>query len=232
MDEYALHRGVSKGAISQACSAKRITPVESFQGKKKSLFFDVLVCDADWLKNSRPKKTDLPPPPIITAKKAGRPTNAQLEAKAYLNATLPKTAPTPMPRGVKQPFTDFGDLKPSRKAPQELTEEQKESIELARRKNIASTEKLEADAMKSRIEVEKDAGQLAYIEDIEDLFSEMVVDARDRFMSLTSVLKTKFSDLKKEHLDFINSFHMEIFMSLSRKNDRQVIHIENRIKDK
>lgn len=231
MDEYALHRGVSKGAISQACSAKRIIPVESFQGKKKSLFFDTLVCDADWIKNSRPKKTDLPPPPIVAAKRAGRPTNAQLEAKAYLSATLPKTAPTSMPRGVKQPFFDFGDSKPSRKASQDLTEEQKEAIELARRRARADTEKSEADSLKARLAAEQAAQLLVDAEDMEDAFSALAADVRDRMLNLAPSLKSIYPELGTEVIESLIKLITDALADLSKVPERKPTRVSSRIRD-
>jgi ribosomal protein L9 len=203
MKEYAHHRGISIVAVHKAVG-KKIHPSEYFEGKRKHLRFDPIVCDADWIRNGVVKKnTDPPPPSVIPITKSGRPTREQSEARAYLNATLPKRDSTNDPRGVENGFGEFREPRQQRKVPQERSDEQKETIELARRRARADTERSEADSLKARLSAEQAAQLLVDAEDMEDAFSSLAADVRDRMLNIAPSLKALYPDMATEVIEAV-----------------------------
>ena len=228
MVEYAKHRGCSKVAVSHKATAGKIPyRVEEIEGGKPRHWFDPVLCDAAWIETTSIRAMNTRPIPAPHIRQ-GRPRLEHAEALKVLRSVGKETRV----EARKEVLTHSRNAKrkTASSTPQNA-EEPNEYEQLTRRKNIASCEKLEAEAMRERIAVEKEARLLGYIDELEELYIANIADARDRFMYLTSMLKAKFPEISQDHLDFIDKWIMDIFVGLGKRPERDVLHVENKIKD-
>lgn len=108
-------------------------------------------------------------------------------------------------------------------------EQKQRGGEIQERKAIAQTEKLEAEAALARLALEKEARLLVDAETMEDLFSGMIADARDRILSIGASVRAAFPEAHMDIIKFIDRSAMEILSELGRIPDRQSIEIEQRM---
>lgn len=103
--------------------------------------------------------------------------------------------------------------------------------EIAKRKRVAATEKLEAEALSARIELEQAAKLLVDAEEMEDCFAAMVADARDLALNLPAAIKAEFPDADTRLLEFVSSQVMAMLTKLGSMPARAFIEVPNRIRD-
>lgn len=103
--------------------------------------------------------------------------------------------------------------------------------EIAKRKRVAATEKLEAEALSARIELEQAAKLLVDAEEMEDCFAAMVADARDIALNLPAAIKAEYPDVDPGMLDFVSRQIMDMLTKLGSIPARAAIDVPNRIKD-
>ena len=102
-------------------------------------------------------------------------------------------------------------------------------LEIAKRKRVAATEKLEADALKARIELEQAARLLVDAEAMEDCFASMVADARDMALNLPAAIKAEYPDVDPALLEFVSRQIMDMLTKLGSIPARASIEVPNRI---
>ena len=103
--------------------------------------------------------------------------------------------------------------------------------EIAKRKRVAATEKLEAEALSARIELEQAAKLLVDAEEMEDCFAAMVADARDMALNLPAAIKAEFPDVDARLLEFVSSQVVAMLTKLGSMPARASIDVPNRIRD-
>ena len=103
--------------------------------------------------------------------------------------------------------------------------------EIAKRKRVAATEKLEAEALSARIELEQAAKLLVDAEEMEDCFAAMVADARDMALNLPAAIKAEFPDADARLLEFVSSQVVAMLTKLGSMPARASIDVPNRIRD-
>ena len=103
--------------------------------------------------------------------------------------------------------------------------------EIAKRKRVAATEKLEADALRARIDLEQAARLLVDAEAMEDCFAAMVADARDLALNLPAAVKAEYPDVDPGLLEFVSRQIMEMLTKLGSIPARASIEVPNRIRD-
>lgn len=229
MVEYAAHRGCSKAAVSLKVQARKIPfRAEGGHGSRDRLFFDPILCDAAWIESTVDPGARPIPKPIV---RNGRPRKEHADALKLLRSVAPSVAPKAPKRQKTAEGTKKSKMPVEGLETGEDEEEESEQVQLMRRKALASVQKLEAEAMSARIAVEKEAGLLGYTDDLEELYLGNISDARDKLMYLTTMLKSKFTDINPEHIEFIDKWIMDAFISLGKMPERKIVHIENKVKD-
>ena len=103
--------------------------------------------------------------------------------------------------------------------------------EIAKRKRVAATEKLEAEALSARIELEQAAKLLVDAEEMEDCFAAMVADARDMALNLPAAIKAEFPDADARLLEFVSAQVVAMLTKLGSMPARASIDVPNRIRD-
>ena len=103
--------------------------------------------------------------------------------------------------------------------------------EIAKRKRVAATEKLEAEALSARIELEQAAKLLVDAEEMEDCFAAMVADARDMALNLPAAIKAEFPDADTRLLEFVSLQVVSMLTKLGAMPARAPIDVPNRIRD-
>lgn len=229
LNEYAAHVGVSKAIVSKHAQDRRIPKREEISdGGKKRLYFDPTLCDAAWALNVGPQRSGPERAAPKLAFGVGRPKREHVEARKILASIAEASAP----KAEKQPSSKPSAQK-QKKAPDgpKSAEEDDGFSDLARRKAFATVEKLEAEAATARVELERIAKVLCYVDDLEELYFSDVADARDKFSYLTTQIKTRFPGVQQELLDFTDAWIKSVFEELGKKRDRDGAHVENKLKD-
>lgn len=237
MAEYAAHRGVSVVAVHKAVKTGRIEPRTVMDGGRIRHYFDAVLCDAMWVFDQGIKSNQNPPRAVGHV---GRPTKQHKAALATIHDAM-RAEGLPIPIPGRKPHTN--NPKPdqdglisggrprsshySGHGDTEVTPDKENGLQV--RAAVARVKKLEAEAARAQLELEREAKLLVDAETMEDLFAGMVADARDRILSLGSAVKAAFPDVSPDVVRFIGETAMEILATLGKIPERDARDVPERL---
>lgn len=241
LDQYAKHRNVSTMAISLAVKRGRFASggvYEVYEGKQKRLFFDPILCDAQWHSNAKRAssvKLGGNPTPIPRGKPSKehgeairllknleREKEAELKAQKqaskagnFVSEQTHTETTEKRPRG--RPAGSAG--KPVRPAKEKSRTESelvdREGLTIAQRKMLADTLKAEAQAEREQIALRRDKLELVEAEVFEDQFSGMIAKARDLFLHLPKSFRVTFQEAPAEYAIWLDERINSVLKELS-----------------
>ena len=241
-EEYALHRGVTKGRISQAIGPiLSSASVETYYvGKKKRFRINPIIADMEWVRNSPGQGRTFSGKKPRVGRGSYKP--EEKVAKEFLERTG-EYAPTPKPIPRSQPGqratieaqqalsrAGKGNGVPQTKTALSLTEEQQELLELNIRRKRAETTKLEADSLNARINVEREAMLLVDADEMEDQYSAIIADARDMLLATKESMQADLPGLPSDVYEYVDKRVRE-FLAMLGAPKRERVPIANRVVD-
>lgn len=241
LDQYAKHRNVSTMAISLAVKRGRFASggvYEVYEGKQKRLFFDPILCDAQWHSNAKRAssiKLGGNPTPIPRGKpskeheeairilkKIEKEKEAELKAQKQASKAGNFVAEQTHTDGVEKrprgrPAGSTGKSAKSAKVKPRTESElvDREGLTIAQRKMLADTLKAEAQAEREQIALRRDKLELVEAEVFEDQFSGMIAKARDLFLHLPKSFRVNFQEAPAEYAVWLDERINSVLKELS-----------------
>lgn len=242
-EEYALHRGVTKGRISQAIGPiLSAASVETYYvGKKKRFRINPIIADMEWARNSPGQGRTFSGKKPRVGRGAYKP--EEKAAKEFLEKSgeyVQSAPPTPRSQPGQRATIEAqqarnraakGNVPQQVKSPLDsLSEEQQELLDLNIRRKRAETTKLEADSLNARINVEREAMLLVDADEMEDQYSAIIADARDMLLATKESMQADVPGLPSDAYEYVDKRVRE-FLAMLGAPKRERVPIANRVVD-